>query len=235
VSTTAALLDLVLPRRCVGCGSTCGPLCGRCLPTGPVLRGGSTEFRTSAAAVYEGPVRAALLAYKERGRRDLAGPLAGLLARAVAATTAPTIQAAAVAGRDPPARVVLVPVPSARSVAAARGGNHVLRLARRAAAANGLRVASDALVLTRAVRDSAGLGSGERSANLAHAMAACRGCGGLSAVLVDDIVTTGSTLREARRALVAAGWDVLGSAVVAATQRRRPGALSPLAVPSRTV
>jgi orotate phosphoribosyltransferase len=37
---------------------------------------------------------------------------------------------------------------------------------------------------------------------------------------VDDIVTTGATLREATRALTSAGWPVIGCAVIAATQRR---------------
>ena len=214
LAPVADLIDLVLPRQCVGCGRVLGPLCPICRPADPVIEAAAGTW---AVAAYDGPVRAALLAYKERGRRDLAGPLAALLARAV--------RVAVASGPAPSERVVLVPVPSARSAVAARGGDHVLRLARRAAASTGVRVVRDALCLTRAVRDSAGLDVGERSANLTGAMAARArrgGSTGLFALVVDDIVTTGATLREARRALTAAGWPVVGAAVVAATPRRLP-------------
>ena len=200
---------------------------GRCAPCAdPVGQVIEASPGTWAAATYDGPIRAALLAYKERGRRDLAGPLAAMVAR-------PT-RVAVASGPAPPDRIVLVPVPSARSAAAARGGDHVLRLARRVAAATGLRVARDGLVLTRAVRDSAGLDIRERTANLGEAMAARSPRRGFSALVVDDIVTTGATVREARRALVAAGWPVVGAVVVAATPRRTP-VPTPLAAPRNTV
>jgi predicted amidophosphoribosyltransferase len=207
-ASVAALADLVAPVRCVACGSASGPLCPGCLPP-------TAAFRSQdawAAAPYDGAVRTALLAYKERGRRDLAATLGALLSRSIRATLA--------ASRHPPGWVVLVPVPSARSVAAARGGDHVLRLARRAAPGCGVRVAAGALTLTRAVHDSAGLTTEQRLRNLGGALVARPARPGLAAVLVDDIVTTGATLHEARRALVAAGWPVLGAAVVAATARR---------------
>lgn len=54
-----------------------------CLPVGRAVSGWSGDLETLAAGRYEGPVRAALLHYKERGRRDLAKPLGELLSRAV--------------------------------------------------------------------------------------------------------------------------------------------------------
>src|SRR3954447_19662994 len=83
------LTDLLLPSRCVGCPDPHGPLCSRCRgplahprlhrpdpdPPGlPLL---------AVASAYAGPIRAAVLAYKERSRHDLARVLGAGLAAAV--------------------------------------------------------------------------------------------------------------------------------------------------------
>ncbi|HYU67088.1 MAG TPA: phosphoribosyltransferase family protein [Jatrophihabitantaceae bacterium] len=203
------LADLVLPSHCAACGAAGRALCRACTPgEAPVLLGGSA-LPIAAAGAYAGGLRRAVLAYKERGRRDLVGPLAAVLAPALAAI--------------PVTDAVLIPVPSARTAARQRGGDHMLRLARRAGGLLGLPVVP-ALRLARPVRDSAGLGERARRANLDGAMAADMGPPASVAVVVDDIVTTGVTLSEAARALRAAGWQVAGAAVLAATPRRRvPG------------
>jgi predicted amidophosphoribosyltransferase len=217
-----ALLDLVLPQSCAGCAGP-GPWCRPCAgvlcsaaahPLGPVRPDPVPPGfpRAAAAAVYDGAVRGALLAHKERGRLTLVRPLGAALAAAVDCL-------------DPPPGVLLIPVPSRAAVVRERGHDHARRLAavaaralsaggRPARAAPGLRPA-------RTVRDQSGLDAQGRAANLARAFeASTRLPAGTLVVVVDDVVTTGASLTEATRALSAAGLVVHGAATVAATIRR---------------
>jgi predicted amidophosphoribosyltransferase len=172
---------------------------------------------TWVAGRYEGELRAAIVAYKERGRRDLARLLGSALGHAVL-----RLEAAAAT-----ASLLLVPVPSRARVARRRGGDHVRRLA--AHAAVWLTAATDTTVgvapvlrLATQPRDTAGLTAEERAANLRGAFVArpaVRLEAGSALVLVDDVVTTGQTLAEAARALKAGGVSPAGGAAVAATPR----------------
>ncbi|MEU9237746.1 ComF family protein [Streptomyces subrutilus] len=228
------LAGLVLPVDCAGCGAARVLLCAGCREA----LGGAGAVRARpfprpeglpavfAAAPYEGPVRAVLLAHKERGALPLAGALGAALAVSVlAALAGPGGGAAAGEGRE----VALVPVPSARRQVRARGHDPVRRIA--LAAAGRLRRAgvparvAPVLRLRRAVADQAGLGARERRENLAGALEACPGgvrlTAGAGLVLVDDVVTTGATLAEAARAVRAGGLGAGAApraAVVAATR-----------------
>jgi len=212
----AAGLDLVLPRTCAGCRTPGVALCPSCrealgaaVPRRAVPQPCPPGFpRTWAAGPYDEVVQGLLVGHKERGRLALVAPLGRLLASAVAGLGAGT--------------VVLVPVPSSRAAVRARGHDHALRLAHRAAAEAGLR-AAPLLRPQRVVRDQAGLDAAGRAANLAGALAAAGRLTGLEVVVVDDVVTTGATLVEAARALREAGARVRGAAVVAAVQRRPMG------------
>lgn len=217
-----AALDLLLGGVCVGCDRPGRSLCTACLaglpdspwqawPT-PIPPGLVTPW---AAGAYDGTVRAALLAHKERHVAGLAAPLAGLLARAVAASDA--------------APLLLVPVPSRPGAVRARGHDPLLAVVRRTARlVPGVAVAP--LLRSRGgVLDQAGLTAAERAANLAGSLwcptASLRRFAGRTArvVVCDDVITTGATAREAQRALTACGLDVRAIAVVAATRRRHPG------------
>ncbi len=218
----ADLLDLVLPGSCAGCGLTGPELCPGCradLARPPRLHTPTPRPaglpRLATAASYDGAVRAVLLAHKERGRLGLVRPLGLALAGAVRLLA------------DGP--VVLIPVPSAPAVVRARGHDHARRLAVRAAVElrkQGVPArAARGLLPAREVVDQAGLTAGQRAANLRGALVARRSMDGVRVVVVDDVVTTGATLVEAARALIAGGALVQGAAVVAATARR-PHALS---------
>jgi predicted amidophosphoribosyltransferase len=215
------LLDLVVPVVCAGCGAGPDFLCGSCRAA---LSGPGRLVRPSpappglpvvaAAATYDGVVRSALIAHKERGVLRLAGPLGGALATAVAALP--------LAG-PAPAALRLVPVPSRPAVVRARGHDPTARIA--AAAARrlgpGVRVAR-LLRQGRRVADQSGLDALARARNLEGALRVRGrpGSTGLPVVVVDDLVTTGASLAEAARALDGCGFVVLGAAVVAATVRR---------------
>ena len=207
--------DLLLGAACPGCGcpgwGPC-PSCAAALKSFAEVRWDAGGVPGRAAAEYAGVWRPCLVALKERRASRLAAALGDALAWAASGLLL-----------DAVAPVALVPVPSARAAVWERGEDHAWLLAARAA--RSLRSvgvpagAERGLRQVRAVGDQAGLGAGARARNLAGSMAARAGQGP-PVIVVDDIVTTGATLREAVRALTASGRPVLGVAVVAATRRR---------------
>lgn len=152
-----------------------------------------------AAADYAGALREAILALK-RGERAYLDPLAALLAPLV------------------PLGSVLVPVTTTPRRAAERGFDQARELARRIA------VRRDG-VCADVLRKHGGAQHGRRRGErlMARGRFAVRTGARVppSALLLDDVVTTGATLRDAARLLAAAGCDVLGAVVVARTPPNR--------------
>jgi len=215
------LLDTLLPPLCPGCGEEIPSarwICRRCrralrpAPPGWICfacrsdarPGGDREAgygcrvpghdRLFGRAAYwmEPPLDALVHALKYRGRSDLARPLGRLLARRVS-FEAP---AAAVAA-----------VPLHRTRLRARGYNQAGLLARAAAPGWACPPVPDVLVRCRATRAQARLAESRRAANVAGAFGVREAdwITGRTWILVDDVVTTGSTLLAAARALEAAG------------------------------
>jgi predicted amidophosphoribosyltransferase len=220
-------IDLLLGGSCVGCARPGRLLCPGCrdeLPRGaapawptPVPAGLAEPW---SAAVYEATVRSMVLGLKERRLLGLATPLARLLAAAVACELP----------RGSP--VVLVPVPSRPATVRTRGHDPTHTITARAARLlrrRGLEVGvRRKLRVRRGVADQAGLDATERAANLAGSMharervvrALVRRRGAVRVVVCDDVLTTGSTAREAQRALEEAGLDVDRVANDSATRSR---------------
>ncbi len=222
--------DLLLGSACLGCaapGRVLCPACDAALPgrgrpswPTPVPAGLAPPY---AAGDYDGVLGTLVNEHKEHGVLALATPLGRVLGDVVADLVRDQVRAGAAD------RVLVVPVPSRRPVVRRRGHDPLLRVARestRRLRSRGVGASVvQPLVASGRVRDQARLGAAERAVNLAGSMR-CRARLRLPpgvVVLVDDVLTTGSTAREAQRALERAGVAVTGVAVVAATRRRLPG------------
>ncbi|GAB2628249.1 ComF family protein [Prescottella soli] len=220
------LLDLVLPAECGGCGvpgSAWCPRCRRALADVPVAVCPRVDPGVPVWALgpYSGPRRGAVIAGKERGRRDLATPIGLALAGAV--VTLRRWGELAPPGTTP---LCLVPAPTRARAARSRGGDPVLRSARVAARTLGDDCrARPVLSMRRGVRDSVGLSAAQRQENLAGRIRVSAPAGrdafavarpGAEVVLVDDVVTTGATAAESVRVLGAVGVRVTAVLVVAA-------------------
>jgi ComF family protein len=208
----AAALDalaVLLPVSCAGCGADDRGLCSVCrsqlVPT-PVEQQLDGGLCVVSALHYDGTARRSILALKEQGRTDLARPLGRVLAVAIAAALDSSALAAA--------EFAIVPA-SGRSYRR-RGYDPVRLLARRA----GVPIARVGLRAGRGIATQKSLDREGRRANLVGSMRATRRLSGRRFLLLDDVVTTGSTLVEAARALRSAGAEVVGCVTLAYTPRR---------------
>lgn len=204
------MLGLVLPSRCAGCEvpgpALCAPcaaalirigppVCERCGCPGawPVHRcvecaGRRLAFaRARGAVVYDERARRLVSAWKERGRRDLAGPLAAIVDELVAR----------------PGADVVTYVPGDRERGRERGHVPAARLARALGERWSLPT-KGLLTRTRASVRQAALPRAERRGNVRGAFAVA-GDVPRRVVLVDDVYTTGATVSACSGVLRRAG------------------------------
>jgi predicted amidophosphoribosyltransferase len=186
LATAAALLA---PPLCVGCRGATAPaelICPRCrrllraLPV-PLARAGAPQ----AAFPHEGVARRLVAALKFHGAAGLAPELAALMRE--------RLPAAALEAD------CIVPVPAHPLNRRRRGYNQSLLLARALAVAARIPVA-DCLTRAPSMPPQAGLGRAERLA-LPRTAYSCAAPPAGRILLVDDVVTTGSTLARCSDAL----------------------------------
>lgn len=198
------LLDFVLPPVCLHCRHLLRaapkrggepPLCSRCAPDlAPLAPAARRIGDIEACFLYEGPLAAVVARLKFTGQLDLAGPLGRLLG------AAPIWRE----GWD-----LVAPVPLHWRRAMVRGYNQATHLARWAGRAEpiGARLEPRLLHRARATPPQTELDGPARRSNLAGAiiLGAGREVTGRRVLVVDDVTTTGSTLRACLEALRAAG------------------------------
>ena len=226
------LLDVVYPPVCLVCrewimaGALCEmcrkgvlpilpPLCDRCGAPVPAERivcieceqGPEPPFDWSQAmGQYTGPLRTAIHHLKYHGKTALAAPLGQMLAHSLDSPITPLFPLRADLTR--PLFDAVVPIPLHPSRLRQRGFNQAERLARVVAAERAWSLDTTGLRRVRRTAVQALLTSREeRAANVHNAFAALSPTHfwNQSVLLVDDVITTLATVREAASVVRAAG------------------------------
>ncbi len=199
----------VMPLRCAFCGTrTCadeGTVCGDCaddLPrtASPPPPASSPLVCEIAPFAYSFPVDAAIKALKFR-RRLYFGPALAQLACVVLDDLPGDIDA-------------VLPVPLHWRRQWLRGFNQAFEIARPVAKQLGVPLVRD-VRRTRATAPQSGLSARARASNLRQAFAAVRDIGYEHVLIVDDVMTTGTTVRQLGRTILRAGAAKVSALAVA--------------------
>jgi ComF family protein len=207
----AALTDDPVPFFCRACWASVKPLAGPACPGCGLPFAADTALtyspehrclscrqnppaftRAWSCHAYEPPLQQAIHLFKYRGRIVLAGALGALLRKA---------------GPDMPEADVIMPVPLHPSRLREREYNQALLLADELNRDLRLPLVYDNLVRLRATPPQTELSRSERLANLRRCFAVQRPdkVEGRRVLLVDDVMTTGTTINECAKVLRKAG------------------------------
>jgi len=184
-------------RACARCGLPMAEpeaACGHCLKQPPPFA------MTRAALVYGFPLDRLLLRFKFHGDLAAGRLLANLLADGL---------------RDAPRPQAMVPVPLHRSRLRERGYDQALELAKSLSRRTGIPLRASALRRTRGTARQSELDLSARQRNLRGAFAVNLGDMPKHIALVDDVMTTGATLRECAQTLLRGGAERVDVWVVA--------------------
>lgn len=243
-SVARAVLDMILPPRCLSCGEPVAgirqlcaacwrrtefvsdPMCARCgLPLdydvgadavcGSCARKAPVYRRARAALRYEGTGRSLILALKHGDRTDAAPALASWMARAGADVLDDCD--------------LIVPVPLHRRRLFDRRYNQSAMLAAALGRMAGKPCLPGALVRARPTPPQKGLSRAARFRNLAGAISLRNGVGQTLAdrriLLIDDVMTTGATVESCARPLLRGGCAGVDVLTVARVVRQDAGAI----------
>ena len=167
--------------RCPQCGeqTTHGERCGACLKDQPAFERSFACFR------YDFPVDRIIHAYKYGHQLAVAKWAAEIMVKQLANNSYD----------------FLIPMPLHPDRLRERGFNQATEIARGVAKTTGQLLNTDALTRCRATSPQAELPMKERTRNVRGAFECSDNLSGKRVLLIDDVMTTGATLREAARTL----------------------------------
>lgn len=201
-----ALSDLIFPARCLGCRQLGIGICATCRVSWhphiyrTAIAADGFSFPVYSAVAYSPVAQRVLLGAKESALHDADR----LILQALSHSLSYFYSEIGIAD--------LVPIPSRKANTRKRGRDFILEQTH--AISQSPRVQVRAILShSRKVKDQTTLNSRLRELNLSQSMS-CREQGDSSSttvIIIDDLVTSGATLREAGRALHRAGYTVTGA------------------------
>lgn len=219
-SIRTGLESLAFDSSCIICGARESEFCKRCRADWrsnpkPIV---GERFPVCASVPYSETARAIVLSAKENGVKFTRDLVVTELCAAIRVLT-----------RDSKSisEINLVPIPSSRKARARRGFDFISQVTNIAAKElnadnESIRFfARPILSITKRVVDQSGLTELQRHENLLGAFQVVKRLNSNAPIIIiDDVITTGSTIREAVRALKERNLTVLGAATACASQRR---------------
>jgi len=196
-----SLIDLLFPSRCAICDRSGKNLCEACRN---LILVEPKEFLVAGIPVftvtnYSNETSKLLVALKDKGQSALVIELAQLLRPVI--ENLPFSETAS----------YIVPAPSRPENFSKRGFHPTLLLAQALAPQNQALQVLNCLRFSRSVMDQVGLSARQRLDNLHMSMSLNQPVAGRVCYILDDVVTTGATVSEAKRVLTLGGATVAGA------------------------
>lgn len=213
--------ELMWPTRCLGCGLPCELLCPDCRARLPWIdqcyacpvcgapfgwltctecKGDWEAGTTVCALPFSGVAARMVCALKDSHELRAAGVIAAAMATALDDASSWRACREGAGWLEPD---VVCFVPATPEAYLRRGFDHMELVSRELCRLSGIPLL-DALS-RRGARDQRELGRDERARNLSGTVDVVEDVRGLRVLLADDVVTTGATMRECTRALLARG------------------------------